>query len=223
MTNTEFEDEIDVIYENINKGGAVGLDIYEKSVILTMAQEELAIELLNTDLALVPQLVHTENPVISKASITKIHSDSVLFKLPDNYIKIEQEVAGDGTTDFIVVPISMLDYKVVMQKPYRFPKRRTTWRLVNSIASGISGEGAYIELIGPNNKTITSYRVTVSVFPDPIILGDLTEYETGELTIRGKSAETETNLSETYHPTILKYATTLAEKFYLDKYNPQQN
>lgn len=41
MTNQEFSDEFDVLYNNIMSNQAPGLDEYEKSVFLTKAQDEL--------------------------------------------------------------------------------------------------------------------------------------------------------------------------------------
>ena len=45
MTNNEFSNEFDVLYQNIASNQAPGLDAYEKSVFLTMAQEQIVLEL----------------------------------------------------------------------------------------------------------------------------------------------------------------------------------
>ena len=41
MTNQEFSNEFDVLYNNIMSNQAPGLDEYEKSVFLTKAQDEI--------------------------------------------------------------------------------------------------------------------------------------------------------------------------------------
>ena len=41
MTNSEFSNEFDVLYQNITSNQAPGLDEYEKSVFLTKAQDEI--------------------------------------------------------------------------------------------------------------------------------------------------------------------------------------
>ena len=41
MTNYEFSNEFDILYNNISSNQAPGLDEYEKSVFLTKAQEEI--------------------------------------------------------------------------------------------------------------------------------------------------------------------------------------
>ena len=43
MTNSEFSNEFDVLYQNIASNQAPGLDAYEKSVFLTMAQEQIVL------------------------------------------------------------------------------------------------------------------------------------------------------------------------------------
>lgn len=235
MTNTEFSDEMDVIYENINKGGAVGLDPYEKSVILTMAQEKLAIELLKVDTASVPQLVDTVEVTAETTDPTgykKIDQRSKLFKLPSNYISILTETVKDNNTaaadriQFILIPLSPVEYQSLMYKPYNYPSRRTAWRMVGSskdISDGgdpeIVTDTTYVEVVGPNNVTLQYYTATITVLPNPIVLEDLPN----GLAVRGISTEAITNLSDAYHPTILEYATTLAERYYFDKYGaPQQ-
>ena len=41
MTNQEFSNEFDILYNNIMSNAAPGLDEYEKSVFLTKAQDEI--------------------------------------------------------------------------------------------------------------------------------------------------------------------------------------
>ena len=41
MTNSEFSNEFDILYNNIMSNQAPGLDEYEKSVFLTKAQDEI--------------------------------------------------------------------------------------------------------------------------------------------------------------------------------------
>ena len=47
MTNTEFSNEFDVLYNSITSNQAPGLDEYEKSVFLTKAQSEILREYFN--------------------------------------------------------------------------------------------------------------------------------------------------------------------------------
>lgn len=45
MTTSEFSNEFDILYNNISSNAAPGVTEYEKSVFLTMAQEELVKEI----------------------------------------------------------------------------------------------------------------------------------------------------------------------------------
>ena len=41
MTNQEFSNEFDILYNNVTSNQAPGLDEYEKSVFLTKAQDQI--------------------------------------------------------------------------------------------------------------------------------------------------------------------------------------
>ena len=47
MTNAEFSNQFDVLYNNIMSNQAPGLDEYEKSVFLTKAQNEIVLSYFN--------------------------------------------------------------------------------------------------------------------------------------------------------------------------------
>ena len=47
MSNQEFSNEFDILYNNIASNQAPGLDLYEKSVYLTLAEEQLALTYYN--------------------------------------------------------------------------------------------------------------------------------------------------------------------------------
>jgi len=226
MTNKEFSQEMDVIYENINKGGAVGLDPYEKSVILTTAQEKLVQSLVATSPEAIPTLVRTLNVPVSVAVVNKIDERAFSFELPDGYLAILNERAVHHTNAnptlaqkvfYSIVPLAPMEYTAIQAKPYGYPPRRTAWRLVNS-GENVSEEVKAVEILGRPGKTLNEYRVTYVAMPRPIILETL---ENGD-TIRGLSAETTTNLLESLHPAIVEFAVTLAEQYYYDKYNTKE-
>lgn len=218
MTELEFSNEMDVIYENINKGGAVGLDAYEKSVILTMAAEKVGVELIKADLASVPQLVVTQRIPKVNTPVTRIDQRSTVFELPADYVSIITETAevADPFSSYMVLPLLPIEYQRLMSKPYNYPTKRNCWRLVNKSAAD---QNQSVEVIAPNTVDLTHYNVTMTVLPEAIIVENLPD----DLTVRGIATQQNTNLSEDYHPTILEYATTLAERYYYDKYgNPGQ-
>lgn len=229
MTNKEFSMEMDIIYENLNKGGGVGLDPYEKSVILTKAQETLVSELANSDLSLVGDLVRTAKVLPTtnlSTTYPKIDDRSTIFKLPPDYLRILNEAAyvylvpnpnPSQLQRFQVIPIPFMEYTLKMTKPYNYPKRRAAWRLLNSGDTTVVD--AYVEILARvlpvGDGLLDEYRITYLTFPDPIILQDL---DLGEESIRGRSTESTTNLVATLHPFILDKAVVLAEKYYYDKY-----
>jgi hypothetical protein len=47
MSNTEFSNQFDVLYNNIMSNAAPGLNEYEKSVFLTQAQRDIVIGIYN--------------------------------------------------------------------------------------------------------------------------------------------------------------------------------
>lgn len=249
MTNAEFSQEMDVIYENINKDGAVGLDEYEKSVILTNAQEKLVYELSATgDLSLLAHLVKNTKSVPTSTGATdplliKLDPNSTIFTLPSNYVRIMAEKVISLAEDpahpgqpispevelahITVFPITLQQHAIFTSKPYRFPKKRTCWRIMQG-DTGMDREttpaeviNSNVEIIGPSGAILGYYVNQVLTQPKPIILEDLTA---AGLQIRGIATETETNMLESLHPAILDYAVNLAERYYFDKYGvaPQQ-
>ncbi len=208
MTNAEFESEFDIIYENITSGNAPGLEPYEKSVILTQAAETLAKQLVNIDISRISELIVVDTPVVG-TGVDPLDSRSVVFEFPSTFIKILNESVSDGANEYTVVPISPVEYDLVMSKPYRYPRKRTAWRLENSDTSA-----GFAEIVGRPNVVITDYTIRYVNLPEPIILEDLT---TLDITIGGSSGPSNTNLNPALHQDILKLATGLAEQYYYDK------
>jgi len=306
MKNSEFSHEMDVIYENINKGGAVGLDEYEKSVILTNAQEKLVYELSSTgDLSLLAALVRnvkvpssiTDTIVANKgvgletalppspsatgdiyvssdtfklftatdsatwddgvllikgvyvtdsttnnlyyfdgviltvvgvdvfpAASAKFDPNGTIFSIITPYVRILSENVTGDNKNLTIFPITLQQHSIFTSKPYRFPKRRTVWRIMQgysttSVESGGPGntvKSNNVELVGPHGVILSDYTAQLLLQPQPIILESL---EGTGLTIRGLEYESSTNMLTSLHPAILDYAVTLAEKYYFDKYN----
>lgn len=216
MELSEFAAEFDIIYENINKGGAPGLIHYEKSVILTQAAEMLARKLARENLSLIPELITVDTPAIDATPVDRLDNRSVVFEMSQEFIQILNETVKDsGDVEYTVTPISPIEYSLVMSKPYKYPRRRTAWRLENS--DTVVG---YVELIGRPGVTLTEYKARIVSLPEPIILESLTVLNK---TIRGLVGPGNTNLNPTLHPEIMVFATQLAEKYYMDKYKNNES
>lgn len=178
MTYAELGAELDIIYENINKNGAPGLDNYEKSVILTHAEELLVKETLKVDPTATqfPQLIETFNST-SPATSTGFSWGTVFrgvnYDKSVKVLKILNEtvtsVVAAVSTVYTVIPISQEVFDKNQINPYKYPPTRRAWR-ISGLVSGLNS----VEIFGRPNTPLTSYKVRYVRAPKPIIVGDLT-------------------------------------------------
>lgn len=220
MTTVEFSTEMDIIYENINKNGAPGLDEYEKSVILTHAQEVLVNTVLQAepDSSRFPELITVvNNTTSSQTGFEGI--GSYVYTLPDNIVKVLNEsITDDESISYTVLPITNIQYQSKKAKPYQYPPRRRAWRL--GLENPIGEASA--EIVARSGVTPASYNLRYVRKPTPIILEDLAT-AVPPASIDGLTAITECELSKGLQREILKLATTLAEQYYYDKYGTDGN
>lgn len=216
MTTTEFNTELDIIYENINKNGAPGLDAYEKSVILTHAEELFVKESIKAGgEEMFPNLI--ANYSTSSVLAGSYGLNSYEFPIASSYIKILNEYLMDATSEVVtLIPISSAEFQMKKSKPYAYPQRRTAWRL------GLDNTSAKISAFVRDGYIPTIYRSRYIRKPLPIILANLATL-TPAASIDGLTAITECELDANHHRDILKIAATLAEQYYMDKYNTGSN
>lgn len=164
MTNSEFSNEFDVLYNNIMSNAAPGLNEYEKSVFLTKAQDEIIKAYFNPRTNKTQEgfddsakrqidfsmLIRTSTPTTVDNGIN-IHSAANVgyYKMPDDILLYLNEVVvvkrNTATTNLIVVPISMDDYNRLMSKPFKRPLKNQAWRL---ITSGAASDYTYTDYAG---------------------------------------------------------------------------
>ena len=208
MTTTEFKDELNVIYENINKGGAPGLDDYEISVILSNAQEELVKAMPDESF---PGLVAVD--AIASPTTTGI-DDGYSFNLPSDWLRFLNEKVENVSGDVLrVLPISPEEYTSKLSKAYSYPPRRRAWRLLLDE----SDTNSAVEIRVRSGFVPTTYTLRYLRRPTPIIVADLSTL-TPATTIDGLSAITQCEIADKYHRDIIKYASQLADQYYMDKY-----
>lgn len=149
MTTTEMSNEFDVLYNNITSNQAPGLDEYEKSVFLTLAQDEIlksyfdpkqnkpqegfdGSERRQIDFS---TLMTTVKAIPSEAE-NHLHPDSLSYLVPGNilYYINEQLTVIRGTTkmNLTVVPLSYVEFNRIMSKPYKRPLKWQAWRMITS-------------------------------------------------------------------------------------------
>lgn len=220
MTVQEFSNEFDILYNNIMSNTAPGLNDYEKSVLLTKAQEDLIISLYNgtgvnqTSFEETEELRSYLGNLIKTVEITasddytgiSLNSRSSFFKLPTDLWFITFEVANlvkeDADPERALVVATLQDefYKI-LNNPFKSPNKRRVLRLE-------SGSG-YIELVCESTYTIDKYIVRYIIKPTPIILCDLDNAK-----IDGLSEKKECMLHEAMHRKILDRAVLLAKTIY---------
>lgn len=222
MTNLEFSNEFDVLYNNITSNKAPGLDDYEKSVFLTKAQDEIVKAYFNPRL----NKSHSgfdgdEKRQIDFSMITKNksysdfqeasfdnRSNTKRITLDKDIMMIISEFAdvsrGEQSLRLTVIPVNYMEYSRLMSKPYKRPSQYQAWRILNN-----NGADNEIEIIIGPKDTLSKYSVRYVKRPRAIILSSL-----DGVTLDGKSEEQSCELDPILHPEILQRAVELAKASY---------
>ena len=141
MTNSEFSNEFDVLYQNITSNQAPGLDEYEKSVFLSKAQDEIVKSYfdpktnkpqegfdgsekrqIDFSMLIVTEAVH--EATVSPTPLFPLQHTK-LFNIPDRILMFINEslaVERDGVPTYLtVIPLDYKEYNRLMSKPYKRP------------------------------------------------------------------------------------------------------
>lgn len=151
MTNLEFSNEFDILYNNIMSNAAPGLNEYEKSVFLTKAQDELIKNYFNPkgnkyqegfddnqkrqiDFSM---LMKSTTPTeVSPINPIHLGGNIEYYAMPEDillYINEFLDVTRKGIiTRLMVVPLAYEEYSRLMSKPYKRPLKNQAWRLITS-------------------------------------------------------------------------------------------
>lgn len=214
MTTKEFSEEFDILYNSICSNQAPGLTQYEKSVLLTEAQEELTKECYSSQAVSFERneaVRRSLDALIRAATITPSKEDhpteGVIYTLPEDlWVITHEEVRVESDSHCLnnklieVVPITQDEYTRVRKNPYRGPTRSRVLRLD----------------IGDNKVALVSiyqlgqYKVWYITKPTPIILEDLPQ----GYTIDGLFKKTECELNSYTHRIILEKAVNKAAAIY---------
>lgn len=239
MTNSEFSNEFDVLYNNIMSNQAPGLDEYEKSVFLTKSQEEIVKNYFNPkgnkysegfdgnekrqiDFSMIMRSSKiedfTEGVFDTRGKIVTIDSD--IMMILNEYVTVNRrETSSDGDLSstegkdirLTIVPINYTEYSRLMSKPYKRPLKWQAWRLLTN-----DGKVKKAEIIvGPNDE-LKAYNIRYIKRPQAIILSDLEG-----VTLDNKSTAQECELDPILHHEILQRAIELAKASYVGDINSQ--
>ena len=227
MTTNDFSSQLDVLLNSyaIKAGsgstdnpGTIELDEYEKSLILTKSQEDIAIELYSGRNTIGTSFEETEemrrylSRLVKEARLEPvttfsnkplgIDSSSKFFTLPDDlwFITYESVQISDGKCDSMktmdVYPVTQDEYHKIKRNPFRGANDRRALRL--DLSDGV------IEIV--SKYTVTEYYLRYLHRLQPIILINLGD----DQDIEGVSTVSECELPETLHQRILERAVMTA-------------
>jgi len=222
MTNSEFSNQFDVLYNNIMSNQAPGLDEYEKSVFLTKAQDEVVkayfdpkgnkyqegfdgSEKRQIDFSMI---MRSASVTSFTAPVLDDRANNKTAALPDDVLMFINEFVtvtrGGASVRLAVVPIDYREYARIMSKPYKRPLKFQAWRMINNTSTNKTAE----LIVGPND-TLTKYSYRYIKKPQAIILDDLEG-----VTLDGISTHQECELDPILHEEILQRAVELAKAAY---------
>ena len=235
MTNQEFSNEFDVLYNNIMSNRAPGLDEYEKSVFLTKAQDEIVKNYFNPkgnkyqegfdgnekrqiDFSMIMRSNKissgfTDGVFDSRGKVVTINSD-VMMILNEYATVTRAQSVGDTnsiseTVRLTIVPINYTEYSRLMSKPFKRPLKWQAWRLLTNDGTIKKAE----IIVGPND-TLTAYHIRYIKRPQAIILSNLEG-----VTLDNKTTAQECELDPILHQEILQRAVELAKAAYIGDLN----
>lgn len=178
--------EFDTLFNNIMSNQAPGLNGYEKSLLLTKAQDEIVKNHLNLrsrgnlvqtgvddsakrqiDFSSIIETVSASKHSKDDVSVIRNDARSTLYDMPAGILMVLNETANVGNDQLQVVPLQYGEYTRLMQKPYKYPLKGQVWRLQNA--------GGVVELIAHYGETISQYVIRYIRQPKPIVLEDIDE------------------------------------------------
>lgn len=239
-TVDEWSQGFDLLWNNIFSDKAPGLEKYEKSMFLTLGQEELVKDVFSSKtnplgegfddsvrrqadfLSLISSTTLASVAPSAVTSAFNSRSTTRYFMYPsDAFLVLNEEVAVDGDYK-TVVPLSYEEYARLMMRPYKYPPKGQVWRLITNTQPTAGSEPLLyqvIELIGYfRSDDVIEYRMRFVHRPHPIILESLVD--TG-LSIEGETEVATCALPEHLHDEILARAVNLAKIAWVDAAAPQ--
>lgn len=223
MDHTEFSNGFDVLYNNIMSNAAPGINEYEKSVLLTKAQDEVLKNYFNPkgnkyqegfDGSAKRQIDFSGLISVREGTLlngqTGFDLRAKIYRMPEDVFLIINETLTTDTGVKQVVPISFDEYSRLMSKPYKEPLKYQAWRLVTE---GSGSDNIIVELIPHSGETVSKYTIRYVRRPKPIVLVDLAS-EYGDVSINGVSTISECELNPLIHEEILQRAVELAKIVY---------
>lgn len=227
MTTTDFSIEFDLLYNNALSNSAPELNLYEKSLFLTQAQEEIVKEAYSNkktgtffegteairrrlDELSIMKVSAYDGTLNAQLSSLKISNNSKFFKIEDDVWYITYDRINTSASQLYIIPVALDQYSLLEGNPFKEPNTKKAWRL--NIKNTVNANNV-VEIV--TTQTPTSYVYRYLKEPSPIVLVDLSvEYPDQGLSINGVTAETNCDLNSEAHRVILKRAVELATMAY---------
>lgn len=209
----------------------IALDEYEKSVLLTQAQDIVVKSYFDKKKSPTGDGMDDSSErqvdfssLITSVTLTKSQDQSsvfddrgILYDMPERsngatdvlFILNEKLVStADGVTkNYVVVPLNYKEYDREMSRPYSQPQKKQAWRLFQNPNTGFDFKSELIPRWDlTTTETISGYKIRYIRRPTPIVLTALPD----GLTIDGVTTKTECELNPILHPDILQKAVELA-------------
>lgn len=221
MTASEIKEEFNLRYNNALEG-APGLDTFEISSYLTVAQEQLvkdyydaskdpttSFESSERARRVLNELVIDEKISSQVSSTRGLVSKSKFFELSNNAMYIVLETAtldSNGVYDGKVVkvlPTTHDEFMISYRNPFRKPNKEKVWRM------DISKENSKTTVEIISEEDLSQYNVRYISYPQPIIVEDLKtapDVAGLGLSIQGQTGEATCLLAEQAHREIINIA-----------------
>ena len=242
MTCEEFSNAFDTLLNSYaskaNFGDAasassIQLDEYEKSVLLTQAQDEIVKSYFDARLNVQGQgfdnserrqvdfsnLITTATMTTTGAPSDSYDARGCMYKFPSGSKKplvlLNESLSvtrGTTTKTYVIVPLHYREYDRVMSKAYAQPLKKQAWRLFNNTATGFDLVSEIIPIEGSIEQgDSVVYKVRYVCRPPAIVLAPM---PTG-LTVDGESLTSGTTtqtcqLDPILHRDILNRAVEIA-------------
>lgn len=222
MTALELREEFNLRYNNASEG-APGLDTYEISSYLTLAQEQYvklnydaskdptsSFELKEKSRRTLNELVKDKKVTTKLSSSKGVLPTSIFYEVADDvmYIVLETATFSSSTPSLEdkiveVLPITHDELMLSYKNPFKRPNKNKVWRVDISKENSITT----VELI--SEYDLKQYNVRYISYPEPIIVGDLVSSSDTAglgLTINGMTEVATCLLSEMTHREIINIA-----------------
>lgn len=225
MNAQDFNDQFDILYNNITSNQAPGLDEYEKSVFLTIAQDDIIKGYFNPKgnkfiegygdnpkrdidfsmLIKVQNYISTQN--VEESNVKPLgeaqfdmhyNSKGAVFPNDVLFVISEQVIVkrNNKQTVLQVVPLNYMEYTRIMSRPYKRPLVNQAWRVSNDY-----DKQHKVDLVVGASDSIDQYIIRYIKRPRKI---DITSNDTPVC-----------ELDEELHLEILKRAVELAKSAYM--------